>query len=258
MLFKIYYSDFDEQVKLVFDIYDFDRDGYITKEDVRIILSYIPVLRDKDVDEKDKEGSFSQDGGGQDEYFTRVRIQEEIAELIELAFKDKDKINLKEFQEINETISSDMLVTVLGLLRDKLPCSENFYHFQEDFFKNNKKEDNFSDASSKVTEARVKSIPSPTVLKSLSPLARQAWNRDGINPGAMSQLRKIAKQDPDKESSKGVKEDDIAFDKFKSNKKRKDGEAEINKIDEVESPTIKSDMVRLANKNSDPKSMLGK
>ena len=199
VLFKIYYSDFDEQVKLVFDIYDFDRDGYITKEDVRIILSYIPILRDKDVDERDKEGSFSQDGGGHDEYFTRVRIQEEIAELVELVFKDKEKIDLKEFQEINETISSDMLVTVLGLLRNKLPCSENFYHFQEDFFKNNKKEDTFSDFSSQASEVRTKSIPSPTVLKSLSPLARQASNREGMSTGAMSQLRKIAKQDSDKE-----------------------------------------------------------
>ena len=257
VLFKIYYSDFDEQVKLVFDIYDFDKDGYITKEDVRIILSYIPILRDREVDEKEREGTFSQDGGGHDEYFTRVRIQEEIAELLDIVFKDKGKINLKEFQEINETISSDMLVTVLGLLRDKLPCSENFYHFQEDFFKTNIKEDNFSDMSSQATESRVKSIPSPTVLKSLSPLARQASNREGMSSGAMSQLRKIAKQDSGKDI-KGINEDDIAFDKFKSNKKRKDGEAEVRKVDDADSPTIKGDMVRLANKNSDPKSMLGK
>lgn len=256
VLFKIYYSDFDEQVKLVFDIYDFDKDGYITKEDVRIILSYIPVLRDREVEEKDREGTFSQGGGGHDEYFTRVRIQEEIAELLDIAFKDKDKIDLKEFQKINETTSSDMLVTVLGLLRDKLPCSENFYHFQEDFFKQ-KKEENFSDMSSQTTESRVKSIPSPTVLKSLSPLARQASNREGMSSGAMSQLRKIAKQDSGKDI-KGINEDDIAFDKFKSNKKRKDGEAEIAKVDDVDSPTIRGDMVRLANKNSDPKSMLGK
>jgi Ca2+-binding EF-hand superfamily protein len=33
------------QVSLVFDIYDFDNDGYITKEDVRIILCYVPILK---------------------------------------------------------------------------------------------------------------------------------------------------------------------------------------------------------------------
>jgi len=121
ILFKIYYSKFEEKVKLAFDIYDFDRDGYITKEDVRIILSYIPVLRDTDTHEDEKEGTFSQSGGGHDEFNTRLRIQEEISELLDIVFDEKDKINLQEFQEINETITSDMLVTLLTLLRDKLP-----------------------------------------------------------------------------------------------------------------------------------------
>jgi len=121
VLFRIYYSTFDEQVKLVFEIYDFDCDGFITKEDVRIILSYIPILREDDGENGVREGTFSQSGGGNDEFSTRVKIQEEICELLDLVFKDKDKINRKEFQKINETISSDMLVTLLTLLRDKLP-----------------------------------------------------------------------------------------------------------------------------------------
>lgn len=79
----------------MFDIYDFDRDGYITKEDVRIILSYIPALRDDtDDNEEVKEGTFSQGGGGYDEFSTRVKIQEEISELLEMVFKDKEKIDL--------------------------------------------------------------------------------------------------------------------------------------------------------------------
>jgi Ca2+-binding EF-hand superfamily protein len=28
---------------LVFDFYDFDKDGYISKEDIRLILSHIPM-----------------------------------------------------------------------------------------------------------------------------------------------------------------------------------------------------------------------
>jgi len=40
----------------VFDIYDFDKDGYITSEDVRIILSYIPMLNLKNVATGEKEG----------------------------------------------------------------------------------------------------------------------------------------------------------------------------------------------------------
>jgi len=42
-LFKIYYSTLETKIKLAFDIYDFDRDGYVKKEDIRLILSYIPI-----------------------------------------------------------------------------------------------------------------------------------------------------------------------------------------------------------------------
>ncbi len=33
VMFKIYYSSIETQMKFVFDIFDFDRDGYITPED---------------------------------------------------------------------------------------------------------------------------------------------------------------------------------------------------------------------------------
>lgn len=38
-------SDFDTKMKLTFDMYDFNSDGLITKEDVRLILSYMPFER---------------------------------------------------------------------------------------------------------------------------------------------------------------------------------------------------------------------
>jgi Ca2+-binding EF-hand superfamily protein len=42
-LCKIYYSNIEAKIKFAFDIYDFDRDGYITKEDARIVMSYLPI-----------------------------------------------------------------------------------------------------------------------------------------------------------------------------------------------------------------------
>jgi len=41
--FKIYYSNLDTKLKLAFDLYDFDKDGFIIKEDVKLILSHIPM-----------------------------------------------------------------------------------------------------------------------------------------------------------------------------------------------------------------------
>jgi Ca2+-binding EF-hand superfamily protein len=42
-MFKVYYSKLESKIKLVFDIYDFDSDGFISKEDIRIVLSHIPL-----------------------------------------------------------------------------------------------------------------------------------------------------------------------------------------------------------------------
>lgn len=257
VLFKIYYSNFDEQVKLTFDIYDFDHDGVISKEDVRIILSYIPALSDSATGSVEKEGVFSTEGGGKEEFSDRIKIQEEISELLDIVFKEKDEINLEEFQKFNETISSDMLVTVLSLLRDKLPCSEKFYQHQEDF-RTKMEEDEETDIKIDLSkETKTKSIASPSILKSLSPLARtSSLNERGENKGAMSYLRKIAREDSSTEETKGISDDQIQLDKFKSNKKRKDGEANVADADGTDSPTVSADVVRLANKNQEPKSLL--
>lgn len=55
--------------------------------------------------------------------------------MVEVCFGKKEKLNLDEFQKISESKSSDMLLVVLNLLREKLPCSENFYNFQDEFAK---------------------------------------------------------------------------------------------------------------------------
>lgn len=43
--------------------YDFDRDGYITKEDVRLILSHIPIVNSVN-GKLNAEGTFTREGGG--------------------------------------------------------------------------------------------------------------------------------------------------------------------------------------------------
>lgn len=42
--------------------YDFDKDGFIRKEDVRLILSHVPI--DKASYKVNPEGRFTADGGG--------------------------------------------------------------------------------------------------------------------------------------------------------------------------------------------------
>lgn len=252
ILFKIYYANFDNQVKLVFDIYDFDKDGYITKEDVRIILSYIPILKEETKGAVG-EGRFSREGGGDENFEIRIKIQEEISDLLDLTFKSKDKMNLEQFQEVNENITSDMLVTVLTLLRDKLPCTETFYKYQRDFETKIGKTSTSSEGGYK----KQKSIASPRILKTLSPLAKQAsMNLDDASE-SVSYLKKLAGVPAKEEDSKGIDDKDIQFDKLKKNKKRQNAEVSVKKMEDPESPVaVSSEVVRLANKNPEPKSLL--
>lgn len=50
-----------------------------------------------------------------------------------MCFGEKEKINFKDFLKINEEISSDMLLSVLNIFREKLPCSENFWRYKRNY-----------------------------------------------------------------------------------------------------------------------------
>lgn len=53
--------------------------------------------------------------------------------ILDICFEGKIQINFKEFQRINEEIASDMLLSVLNILREKLPCSENFWRYKRNY-----------------------------------------------------------------------------------------------------------------------------
>jgi hypothetical protein len=58
---------------------------------------------------------------------------QEMYEILDMCFGDKKRINFKDFLKINEEISSDMLLSVLNIFREKLPCSENFWRYKRNY-----------------------------------------------------------------------------------------------------------------------------
>lgn len=63
---KLLSQKFEDNIRVVFEIYDFDNDKLVSKEDIRVLLSYVPlcqILADKK-DEGRKEGAFTKNGGG--------------------------------------------------------------------------------------------------------------------------------------------------------------------------------------------------
>ncbi len=43
-LFRLYCSNFDEKIEFVFEIYDFDNDGFVSMKDLSTILISLPAI----------------------------------------------------------------------------------------------------------------------------------------------------------------------------------------------------------------------
>ena len=77
-LFRIFCSTFDEKSDFVFEIYDFDEDGKISKNDISTILSSLPVINFNKTVGGATEGKFTQEGGGLDNFEQRVETMDEM------------------------------------------------------------------------------------------------------------------------------------------------------------------------------------
>jgi len=53
--------------------------------------------------------------------------------ILDLCFGDRQKINVDEFGSISEEKTSDMVLSVLSLLRERLPCSENYWRYKRNY-----------------------------------------------------------------------------------------------------------------------------
>jgi hypothetical protein len=143
--------------------YDFNGDGLISKEDVRIVLSYIPFKREvtaESTEEKlsnmslgpdgvkktSKEGLYEQEEGKVLEYKDRVTDQEEIKNFVNMVFdatasgaaqsssqasKSNPLITFDDYLNFNKKVSSEMFYSIMSVLHERLPCAPNFFRLKK-------------------------------------------------------------------------------------------------------------------------------
>lgn len=110
-MMTLFTKSFDDLVKLIFNFYDFDKDGKICKEDVRIVLSYVPLNKSK-ITTKSNYNS---------DYKNRIESQDELHKKLDLIFQKNDSINEQEFIKIVENVNSDIFLYILIFLLEKRP-----------------------------------------------------------------------------------------------------------------------------------------
>ena len=72
----LFYEGFDKVSKFIFDFYDFDNDGKINKEDIRVVLSYITLEISPRINSTGKNIS----------YYNRVNSQDELYNILKLCY----------------------------------------------------------------------------------------------------------------------------------------------------------------------------
>ena len=143
--FKLYMGSFEETINLVFNLLDFDKDGIIKKEDVKIILSYLPLneinSKENGNDNKEKNELVSKIFG------TQMKSLEEIDNLLSETFsKCGGEMNLAKFTEIVKEKNSDVFLQILCFLYEQIPFSvKNIEAMKVKY--NIIKEDDFEEAS---------------------------------------------------------------------------------------------------------------
>ena len=114
-MLTLFTKGFDDLVKFVFKFYDFDKDEKISKEDIRIVLSYIPLNQHKFQKKKTKTQFNTED------FEDRIESQDELHKTLDTIFTKDSTIGEKEFIKIVEDVNSDIFLFILIFLLDKRP-----------------------------------------------------------------------------------------------------------------------------------------
>ena len=113
----LFCSSFNEISKIIFKFYDFNNNGEITKEDIRIAISYVSLNIEE---EKNPSKEFN--------YSERARSQKELEELLDKCFNNeeckKETMNYFNFVKVIENVNSDIYFLILLFLYDKKPFSK--------------------------------------------------------------------------------------------------------------------------------------
>ena len=150
-LTKLYCGTFYETLEIIFKLLDYDKDGKIKKEDVSIMLYYLLLINNTNIEE---EKSF----------------KKEIEHIINKTFsKSNGILNFNQFMNVIINKKSDVFLELICYFYQKKPFSkENIYLIKtknnEDNIKNNN--DNSNNIKIKLSKKKKGIRPSENILKS--------------------------------------------------------------------------------------------
>ena len=128
----LFCDDYKNILRFIFDFYDFDGDGKISKEDIRTVLSYVEFTNKKENNNDNNKNMEINSGTDMNKslntkrlYENSVKSQNQLVDILEKCFKDmKELIEFKNFIYIVENINSEIFFMIYIFLLRNRPFSE--------------------------------------------------------------------------------------------------------------------------------------
>jgi Ca2+-binding EF-hand superfamily protein len=103
---NLYFGTFEDSSKVIFNLFDIDKDGKINPGDVKIILSFLPLKSDKT----------------KTDYKYQIESINEIDEICKVTFGDKKNLKYSEYNDVIEKKKSDSYFQLLCFLIQRRHC----------------------------------------------------------------------------------------------------------------------------------------
>ena len=111
-------ESFDSLARFIFDLYDFRSCEKIQKDDVRVVLSYVPLQKSEF-----NVNSIKGENIVKENFQDRVESQEQLFNILNIAFKNKKEIDYEEYLQVIKNVNSDIFILILMFLLEKKPFS---------------------------------------------------------------------------------------------------------------------------------------
>ena len=150
---NLFYGNFEESARIIFNIYDIDKDGKITPGDVKILLSFLPLKTDKT----------------KTDYKYQMESINEIGEIIAATFGDKKTLKYSEYCDVIEKKKSDSYFQLLCFLIQRRPFSDENISLYKGKYEKKKSEIKPVEKMSS-PQGKPKRLASPSRQSMLSPV----------------------------------------------------------------------------------------